>query len=288
MAANLPNQEAAMSHASTTQVIPADLTLEADLNLAAATRIHHRWQAGARLQEQDGLLLHQGSLPIPAPFMNTVMRLDAQVPATEVLRRARAFFAGSSNPFAPVLFMRRDVDIASLLSTEGCTLQADIALMLTEQPSSATPLPEGWHLQLVEGRGQAPGVASPELPGFVACCAQAYASLGLPAFMTPFFFTQAEQVLQPEVSLVLARRGDEPPAGAAMVLHTGDMAGLYWVATRPEARGQGLAAACTVAATNLALERGAKAVALQASPMGAPVYRRLGWREYDRLQRWSC
>ncbi len=276
-----------MPNAPTKLVVPADLALQADLNLAAATRIHHHWQAGARLHESDGVMLHQGSLPIPAPFMNTVMRLDARVPAAEVLRQARAFFAGSSNPFAPVLFMRRDADISALLGTEGFTLQADIALMLTEQPSPATPLPDGWRLQLVEGRAQAPGTASPELPGFVDCCAQAYASLGLPAFMTPFFFTQAAQVLTPEVSLVLARRGDEAPAAAAMVLHTGDMAGLYWVATRPEARGQGLAAACTVAATNLALERGANAVALQASPMGDPVYRRLGWREYDRLQRWS-
>lgn len=267
--------------------VPPDLTLQADHNLAAATRIHHRWQAGARLQEESGLMLHQGSLPIPAPFMNTVMRLDAAVPAGDVLQRARDFFGGGSNPFAPVLFMRRDADIASLLATEGFTRQADIALMLTEQVATAAPLPEGWRLQTVEGRTQTPGVASPDLPGFVDCCAHAYASLGLPAFMTPFFFTLAEQVLTPEVSLVLARRGDEPPASAAMVLHTGDMAGLYWVATRPEARGQGLAAACTVAATNLALARGARAVALQASPMGDPIYRRLGWREYDRLQRWS-
>jgi GNAT superfamily N-acetyltransferase len=284
MAAHLKNQEPAMS---TPSAVPADLAIQADHNLAAATRIHHRWQAGARLHEQGGVMLHQGSLPIPAPFMNTVMRLDGKVPASEVLQHARDFFGGSSNPFAPVLFMRRDADIASLLATEGFTLQADLALMLTEQPSVATPLPEGWRLQLVEGRAQTPGMAAPDLPGFVDCCAQAYASLGLPAFMTPFFFSRAEQVLTPEVSLVLARRGDEPPAGAAMVLHTGDMAGLYWVATRPEARGQGLAAACTVAATNLALERGAKAVALQASPMGDPIYRRLGWREYDRLQRWS-
>ncbi len=265
------------------------MTLEdqADLHLALATRITHRWQAGARLLDADGLQLHQGNLPIPAPFMNSVIRLDAQVPADEVLTRARAFFGGKSNPFAPILFMRQDQDIAELLPSEGFTKQADLALMLTEQAHSTPPLPEGWRIELLEGRAWPQGQAHPDLPAIVDCCAQAYASLGLPAFMTPFFFNQPDQVLSPEVSIVLARRGDEAPAGVAMVMHTGEMAGLYWVATLPDARGLGLAAACTVAATNLALERGARAVALQASPMGEPVYRRLGWREYGRMQRWS-
>jgi len=260
---------------------------QADFNLVDATRIHHRWQAGARLQDDGGVLLHQGSLPIPAPFMNTVMRLDPAVPAAQVLARARAFFGGSANPYAPVLFMRRDADIASLLASEGFTRQADLAVMLTEGPTTAPPLAPTWRLQLLEGRNLPSGQAHPDLAGFIDCCAQAYTSLGLPAFMTPFFFTQAQAMLNPEVSIVLARQGDEAPAAGAMVLHTGDMAGLYWVATRPEARGQGLAASCSVAATKLALERGAKAVALQASPMGDAIYRRLGWRECDRLQRWS-
>ncbi len=267
--------------------MPTSLEDQADFNLADATRIHHRWQVGARLQEDGGVLLHQGSLPIPAPFMNMVMRLDPVVPAEQVLARARAFFGGSANPFAPVLFMRRDADIAKLLTSEGFTRQADLAVMLTESPSTAAPLASTWRLQLLEGRNLPSGQTHPDLASFIDCCAQAYASLGLPAFMTPFFFTQAQAVLSPDVSIVLARQGDEAPAAGAMVLHTGEMAGLYWVATRPEARGQGLAAACTAAASNLALERGAKAVALQASPMGDLIYRRLGWREYDRLQRWS-
>ena len=259
----------------------------ADLNLAAVTRIHHTWQEGARLQESDGVQLHQGALPIPAPMMSTVIRTDPRVPAAEVLTRAKAFFGGGSNPYAPILFMRHDQDLATLLAEGGFAKQADLAVMLAERPLAEPKLAETWHLQLVEGRELPPGQVHPDLPGFVDCCAQAYASLGLPAFMTPFFFAKAAQVLSPEVSLVLARQGDDPPAAAAMVLHTGEMAGLYWVATRPEARGQGLAAACTVAATNLALERGATAVALQASPMGEPIYHRLGWREYGRLQRWS-
>jgi len=56
---------------------------------------------------------------------------------------------------------------------------------------------------------------------------------------------------------------------------------------KPEARGAGLAAACTAAVTNLALERGAKGVTLQATHLGEPTYRRLGFREYGRMTRWS-
>ena len=44
-------------------------------------------------------------------------------------------------------------------------------------------------------------------------------------------------------------------------------------------RGKGLAAACTVAATNEALRRGAEVVSLQASSMGEDLYRRLGYEE---------
>jgi hypothetical protein len=42
-----------------------------------------------------------------------------------------------------------------------------------------------------------------------------------------------------------------------------------------------------MAATHLALERGARAVTLQATQMGEPTYRRLGYREYGRMTRWS-
>jgi hypothetical protein len=37
--------------------------------------------------------------------------------------------------------------------------------------------------------------------------------------------------------------------------------------------------------TNTAFERGARAVTLQASPMGEPIFARLGYRTFDRL-RW--
>lgn len=258
----------------------------ADQHLAWATRLAHRWQVGARLHESGGLQLHQGALPIPAPFMNTMIRLDPTLAAAEALAQARAHF-GRTTPFAPMTTGHQDADLAALLREEGFHLQADLAVMVTESAPERPPIADHWHLHTVEGRHNPEGEPHPALGGFIDCCAEAYASLGLPPFMTPHFFGQASAVLSPEVSLVLARQGDGPPGAVAMVLHTGEMAGLYWVATRSEARGQGLAAACTVAATELALARGARAVALQASPMGDPIYRRLGWRETSRIQRWS-
>ena len=67
-----------------------------------------------------------------------------------------------------------------------------------------------------------------------------------------------------------------------MLLFSHGIAGLYWVGTVPESRGRGLGAAVTRTLANHAFERGARAVVLQASPAGEPVYRTLGFREITR------
>ncbi|HUG31175.1 MAG TPA: GNAT family N-acetyltransferase [Candidatus Limnocylindria bacterium] len=62
------------------------------------------------------------------------------------------------------------------------------------------------------------------------------------------------------------------------------VAGLYAVATLPEARGRGIGRAMTVAALQAARSIGLRIGALQASDSGLPVYRRLGFRtifEYE-------
>jgi hypothetical protein len=72
----------------------------ADQNLAQAVRIHSRWQPQARLLELNGVLLHQGTLPLPLPHQNCVIRLDTAVPPELVLGQAQAFFGGQANPYA--------------------------------------------------------------------------------------------------------------------------------------------------------------------------------------------
>lgn len=259
--------------------LAASLENLADLNIADVARIHHRWQPAARLVEQGGLLCHQGTVPIPAPFQNCVMRTDTALPASEAMDRAETFFGGASNPYAVHTFSRRDADLEQVLSQRGFIRQTDMPAMLADQPVTAPTIDASWRLALANSED--------DIAAFIHVSAQAYASLGLPRFLTPSFFVNQEALLDPQVSIVIARGQDGAPTAAAMALHTGEMAGLYWVGTLPEARGARLAAACTAMATNLAFERGARAVTLQASHMGEAIYRRLGYREYGRTARWS-
>jgi predicted GNAT family acetyltransferase len=67
-----------------------------------------------------------------------------------------------------------------------------------------------------------------------------------------------------------------------MTLVTHGVAGVYWVGTTPDARGRGLAELCTRAAGNAGFDLGGRIASLQASPMGEPVYRRMGYVEVTR------
>lgn len=80
----------------------------------------------------------------------------------------------------------------------------------------------------------------------------------------------------------------EPVAVSSLVMTRG-LAGVYAVATLPNARKRGIGAAMTLHAMAEGLRRGAKLATLQASSMGRPVYEKIGFRtvfEYqDYLQR---
>jgi N-acetylglutamate synthase len=70
---------------------------------------------------------------------------------------------------------------------------------------------------------------------------------------------------------------DNVPVSTALVAVTGSTAGVYNVATPPEHRRLGYGEALTWAAVAEGRRLGCDHSVLQASPMGAPVYHRMGY-----------
>lgn len=73
------------------------------------------------------------------------------------------------------------------------------------------------------------------------------------------------------------------PVGTSQLFLSAGVAGIYNVTCIPEARGQGIGAAVTLAALLAAREMGYYISILQASQQGSRVYRRLGFQDFGKL-----
>jgi ribosomal protein S18 acetylase RimI-like enzyme len=113
-------------------------------------------------------------------------------------------------------------------------------------------------------------------------------SLDLDATRTRAWRDAHDRALSGEVPLRdwIAHLDGNPVAAAALFVG-GGVAGIYNVATVPEARGRGIGGAITAAALAEAVVRGERTAVLGASDMGYPVYRRLGFRDVSRLRSYA-
>ncbi|MBD2242934.1 GNAT family N-acetyltransferase [Nostoc sp. FACHB-888] len=73
-----------------------------------------------------------------------------------------------------------------------------------------------------------------------------------------------------------------PVVTSALYLDS-QVAGIYVVATMPEARGKGFAKALVLTALHKAYALGYHVATLQASQMGVNIYRRIGFQEYSKI-----
>ena len=93
------------------------------------------------------------------------------------------------------------------------------------------------------------------------------------------FFVEA--VFDPPFRTYLALL-DGVPVGTSQLFLSAGVAGIYNVTCIPEARGQGIGAAITLAPSLAARGMGYRIAILQASDLGARVYRRLGFQDFGK------
>jgi GNAT superfamily N-acetyltransferase len=244
------------------------------LNLLEFGRESTRWGDG-RLEERDGVLLFATGSTLPV-LVNGAFRLHDDVPAADVVAQADAFFRTLGRGYSVMVRdSGEDDDLGSACQAAGLTVfGAGGPQMVCRARLNDVAPSDGVEVRTV--------ASATDVHDFVGVNAQAYATYGMPPEVASDVVGRADRFLgAPNVVSVVAYL-DGAPVAAAQTLLSHGIAGVYWVGTVDSARGRGLGEAVTRAVTNAAFDLGATANSLQASPMGEPIYRRMGYEEIYR------
>src|SRR5215813_12148312 len=247
-----------------------ELILLSDLNMAEAFRDMSR-RAGGSVLDEDGLLLWAGGHPLPV-LSNGAMRLGETLSAAAVIERADRFFAARKRGYTLMIRAHADHDLAAAAATADFASFGDAPAMVVERRLPDKAPPKGVTVELV--------TTAAHVGAFAAINGAAYATYGMPPDVAPAVLVP-DVLIAPHIRSYLASV-DGVPRAAAMVMLTHGVGGIYWVGTVPEARGRGLAEIVTRTVTNAGFDLGARMVTLQASVMGEPIYRRMGFVEVTR------
>ena len=228
----------------------------------------------------------------------------AELYETEDLVRV---ITGVSEPLFNGVFcahLRSDTAVDSAIATTLAHLSSRQVPMFWWIGPSTRPLDLGSHLERhgFTHAGNSPAMAldlrtlpeePPSIPGVVVAAVEDLETLRtwarVAAMGTEFPEPFQEELIKLELGVGLepperlytryiAYQDGEAVATSALLLHSG-VAGIFAVATLPRARRRGIGAALTVLPLLEARQRGYRVGTLQATQMGFPVYRRLGFRE---------
>jgi hypothetical protein len=249
----------------------------AHLNLIDSSRQFFELDPNAAVAAEPGWLFGAGSSTHPV-ISNAAFRRDDSVDAGELIARASEFFAARKRGFS--LWVRagqdEDRDLIAAAETAGFQLVYSMPEMTLGQKLEPPQLPPGAELRKLSGTEQA--------PYFWRVAIAAYASNGFPPEVFAGYTNHAGLLAENVVVFIALLDGE--PVSIAMTIVSHGVAGIYWVGSLEQARGKGLGRAVTVAATNAGFELGGEIASLQASPMGKPIYLKLGYEtafEYQMM-----
>lgn len=236
-----------------------------DLNCWEMFREIVRGTRGGELLETPQYYLGYG--PRGTLFHNMIMVRDA-VGVDALFAAARRFYLERGAPFSIWLRAHADAALEAELQTRGFELFTTMPGMALLGDPGTRCEPPGLEIRpAIDDRGRR---------DYLHVTAAAYATYGAPPEYAEDAFASLASVCAPHVQGFVGY-DDGAPAAAAAVYVTHGVAGIGWVGTLPERRNRGYAEAVTWAAIREGFRRGAAFANLQASPMGRPIYERMGF-----------
>jgi GNAT superfamily N-acetyltransferase len=246
------------------------------------------WETWSNFGRGPGCILHDESdalwfeTPIPVIPYNTVLKFQVE---RDVDRRIDSLVSCYAARNVPILWIVHPsslpLDLCTRLEQRGLQeieIAPCMARSLAHLPE-APPLPEG-----VEIREAIDDNAIMELYGLAAW------RWGVPEEYRPHLRQILEQFEIGErtsnTRFWLAWRDGIPISKIGLYSGSGS-AGIYGVATKPEARGLGIASILMVTAMKAAKEMGHKLAVLDSSPLAEKLYKRLGFITVAPLRLYS-
>jgi GNAT superfamily N-acetyltransferase len=237
-----------------------------DLNMQEMYREDARFMPGGFVVERSGMVM-AGSA-VGTHFTNMVMPVRP-IDAATVHAEAMAVFGAAGLPWSVWTRAHADETLEGQLTARGYLELVTVpAMTLDPADAPSLPLPDRIALR--------PVTHASDVAAYAQVMGEAWSVYGVERESTAAHFVAAESLIAPTRWAVLAWRGAEPVAGAILYV-SHDVGGIGWVGTVPESHGKGYGAAVTAAVIAEGIRRRVRFLSLQASPMGAPVYRRMGF-----------
>lgn len=222
-------------------------------------------RAGGTVVERDGVLLARG--PEPAGLiLNGAFRIDARTPPPRVLDVARQHFQHDYG-FTLWVPVHRDPDLDEAATAAGWKKVVELPIMVTGAPLEGPPAGPGVVVRDVATDRDAGAFA--EIAGTTLGDEEEERAAYHRALRSPDLYRHGCRA-------VIASVDGEDAAVAWSFVHE-RTAIVGWVGTLDRFRRRGLGELVTRVVTNWAFGEGATLVTLQASPMGRPVYARMGY-----------
>lgn len=238
-----------------------------------------RGSPGVTILDEPELLARRGP---PDDYLNLVLGTwTDDAGADGLVERVCAALGGPGRAFTWSIWpTNRPASLGDHLARHGFVHEGDGPLMVLDLAASALPteLPPGLAIERVT-TAAALGEAADVTLGMMEAGPDAAAA---------FYDAYARLILVPDPPMrYFVGRMDGRIVGTS-ALYTGTgQAGVYAVTTVPELRGRGIGRAMTVAALAEGRRAGRELGVLLSSPLGEPVYRRLGFREVGSAGFWS-
>lgn len=248
------------------------LTSAIERNLFAIVSAFSKWPRADVHEEAEVLW---SMTDIPFPVFNSVMR--AQLTPTRIAVVVDSITAQAKSRNVPLLWWTgpttQPADLGKYLESHGFVSAGDVPGMavILENLNENISMPDGFTIQQVKDNETLKHWGQVSAKGF-----------GWPDFAGEGFYDLLQHVDPNSIWAYIGLLNGEPVATSMLALGAG-VAGIYNVATIPEARRQGIGALMTLIPLHEARRIGYKVGILQASEMGVKVYRSLGFQEYCKI-----